>query len=46
MYRQASEIYPHYEDMYPGGVRKMTALYLELSEEAQAVKKKLVQENP
>ena len=34
----ASEIYLHYEDMYPCGVRKMTALDLELSKEAQAVK--------
>ena len=29
-----SEIYPHYKDMYPGGVKKMTAIDLELSEEA------------
>ena len=35
----ANEIYPHYKSMYPGGVRKMTALDLELSEEARAVKK-------
>ena len=30
--------YPHYKDMYPGGVKEMTALDLELSEEARAVK--------
>ena len=34
----ATEIYPHYKDIYPYGVKKMTALDPELSEEAQAVK--------
>ena len=34
----ASEVYPHYKDTYPGGVREMTALDLELSEETRAVK--------
>ena len=34
----ATEIYPHYKDLYPGGVKEMTALDPELSEEAQAVK--------
>ena len=34
----ATEIYPHFKDMYPGGVKETTALDAELSEEAQAVK--------
>ena len=37
----ASEIYPHCKDTYPCGVRKSTALDLELSEEARAVKTRL-----
>ena len=32
----ATEIYPHFKDMYPGGVKEMTALDPELSEEARA----------
>ena len=32
----ATEIDPHYKDMYPFGVKKMTALGPELSEEEQA----------
>ena len=34
----ATEIYPHYKDLYPAGVKEMTALNPELSEEARAVK--------
>ena len=34
----ANEIYPHYKDLYPGGVKEMTALDPELSDEARAVK--------
>ena len=33
-----TEIYPHYKDLYPGGVKEMPALDPELSEEARAVK--------
>ena len=35
----ATKIYPHYKDMYPGGVKDMTALNPELSEEAQQLHK-------
>ena len=33
-----TESYPHYKEMYPCGVKEMTVLYPELSEEALAVK--------
>ena len=34
----ATEIHPHYKDLYPGGVMEIFALDPELSEEAQAIK--------
>ena len=34
----ATEIFPRYKDMYPGGVKEMAALDQELSEEAQPAK--------
>ena len=34
----ANEIYPHYKDLYPGGVKEMTALDPELSAAPLTVK--------